>query len=475
MHLVDSPVSPIASSVNRLVVGLGATGISTMRHLRELGLTFSAYDQRRPADDDIFWENISALVSDENLGFKDEGVHLLRRANVIYLSPGVSPDAEWLISNVQPEVKISGDLDLFANAVNAPVIAITGSNAKSTVTTLVGEMALESGIKVAYGGNLGTPMLDLIDDDIELYVLELSSFQLERSDGLQEHIACILNLSDDHLDRHGTMPVYHAQKQRIYRGAKQAVFNRDDLLTQPLSRDGLAELSFGFSKPLDGEFGFDSKQGSLVVCSSTDILFDCDKVQLIGKHNLLNAMAAFAIGVAAGFEQEAMRRALYRFKGLPHRSELVEEIEGIRFINDSKATNVGAAIAAIDGLSETLHGGCIHLIVGGVAKGGNFEPLLKTCLQHKVRLLLIGEAADKIERQAAKILVGVELAGAVLLKAESLEEAVDKAYRKASSGDVVLLAPACASFDMFENYQQRGDCFKTAVSAIADIRRGGFS
>lgn len=465
MHLVDSPVSPIASSVNRLVVGLGATGLSTMRHLRELGLTFSAYDQRRPNDNDIFWESISALVSEEDLGFEDEGVHLLRRANVIYLSPGVAPDAEWITNNVQPEVKISGDLDLFANTVTAPVIAITGSNAKSTVTTLVGEMALECGIEVAYGGNLGTPMLDLIDDDVELYVLELSSFQLERSDGLQGHTACLLNVSNDHLDRHGSMPVYHAQKQKIYRGAKKAIFNRDDALTKPLSRDGLAEFDFGFSHSASNAFGFSVIDERQVATYDNEVLFDCDKVNLLGSHNLSNALAAFAIGRAAGFDSDAMRQALYAFKGLPHRSEFVGEINGVRFVNDSKATNVGAAIAAIDGLSETLHGGSIHLIVGGVAKGAAFEPLLKSCLQHKVRLFLIGEAAAEIERQAAQTLVEEN---AVLLKAESLEKAVEKAYRNASSGDVVLLAPACASFDMFKNYQHRGDCFKAAFNTLAE-------
>jgi len=456
-------------------VGLGATGLSTMRHLHACGLPFSAYDQRRPSDDDAFWGDVAPLVGTDQIGFEDKGLQLLKHAKEIYLSPGIAPDAEWLTDNIQPEVKISGDLDLVSKAVDAPVIAITGSNAKSTVTTLVGEMALASGIQVAFGGNLGTPMLDLIDKDVDLYVLELSSFQLERSDGLRAHTACILNVSDDHLDRHGTMSVYHAHKQRVYRRAKCVVFNRDDPLTQPLSRDGVVEHGFGLGKPLADQFGFDSVDGELVACCGNEVLFECSKINLLGQHNLLNALAAYAIGRIAGFDSDAMRSVLYRFKGLPHRCELVDEIEGIRFVNDSKATNVGAAVAAINGLSSTLSGGAVHLIAGGVAKGASFEPLLDCCLTHGVRLVLIGEAADQIEK-----LLSIEAsrasysgAGNAVEKAASMEAAIAVAYESAASGDVVLLAPACASFDMFESYQHRGNAFKAAVDAIVNAIGGG--
>ena len=464
MNLAAKTKTSIASSVNRAVVGLGATGLSTMRHLRKVGHTFVAYDQKRPEADVAFWQQIDGLVAEEDIAFAQEGLSILSLADVIYLSPGIAPDAKWLQDHIKAGTTISGDLDLFANAAKAPVIAITGSNAKSTVTTLVGEMAEACGIKVAVGGNLGTPMLDLLDDEVELYVLELSSFQLERSEGLQGHIACILNLSSDHLDRHGSMAVYHAQKQRIYRGAAHAVTNRDDALTAPLSRQGLAEHSFGLSEPFPGQFGFEIQDGKRLAKYGQEFLFDASKVNLLGEHNLLNALAAVAIGYVAGFSVDAMRKTLYNFRGLPHRTEFVAEISGVRFVNDSKATNVGSACAAIKGISEALENATITLIAGGVSKGADLQPLVDCCREQSVKLILIGESAAEFIALAA---VSTDSDKPLdLCTAPDLSQAVNQAYRQSNSGDVVLLAPACASFDMFDNYRHRGDCFKQAVRII---------
>lgn len=457
--------SMISSSVNRAVVGLGATGLSTMRHLRSKGHVFVAYDQTCPTAESQLWQDIEGLVDRKNIGFAENGLEILVNADVIYLSPGIAPDAPWLLKQCKQDVKISGDLDLFAQSVNAPVIAITGSNAKSTVTTLVGEMAKACGVKVAVGGNLGTPMLDLLNDEVELYVLELSSFQLERSDGLRGHIACILNVSSDHLDRHGSMPVYHAQKQKVYKGAVEAIFNRDDLLTQPLSREGLGERSFALSKPLRGQFGIDVVEGEKgqqrLAKYGEELLFEADKVKLLGEHNLANALAGFAIGQAAGFSIEKMREALYRFSGLPHRMEYVAEIEGVRFVNDSKATNVGASQASIKGVSGSLDDGQkVVLIAGGIAKGADLQPLVDSCSEYSVDMQIIGESAPQIlSLTETKPNVNAEIA-------LSLEQAVEQAYQRSSAGDVVLLAPACASFDMFDSYQHRGDCFKQVVENI---------
>ncbi len=473
MNAVANKFSMLDSDVSRVVVGLGATGISTMRYLKKQGCDFSGYDQRRPDDNAAFWQDVEELVKPDRLVFDAEGLAALGEADIVYLSPGIAPDADWISANISPQAKISGDLDLFSRASKAPVIAITGSNGKSTVVTLVGKMAEACGVNVAVGGNLGTPMLDLLDEAVELYVLELSSFQLERSGdvdgyGLRDHVACILNLSDDHLDRHGSMFAYHAQKQRIYRGAKYAVYCRDDRLTAPLSRADVREASFGFSRPVGpDQLGFEQEEGALLAKCGSEILFDATKVALLGKHNLLNALAAFAIGDAIGLPRDKMREALYAFKGLAHRSELVATINGVRFVNDSKATNVGAAIAALDGLSESVKGG-VTLIAGGVGKGADFSSLIDVCRNNNVRLIVLGEAADELVALAGQ---SSQSSGELVChRVETLVQAVDLAYQNAQKDDVVLLAPACASFDMFDNFQHRGDCFKQAVEAVAEAQ-----
>jgi len=344
----------------------------------------------------------------------------------------------------------------------APIIAITGSNGKSTVTTLVGEMAKAAGRKVAVGGNLGEAALNLLSDDIELYVLELSSFQLESCQYLGAEVVTLLNISEDHMDRYPSIAEYIQAKQRIFIGAKQCVVNADDPYSVPtVSLDhklGCYEFSI---KPQNDSFvGF--KLGILhgenwIIFNNQPIL-PIDKIKIKGLHNYANVMAAIALGYAVGLSLDSMIKALVAFKGLAHRCEWVAEIAGVTYYNDSKATNVGASLAAIEGIGSDIVGKLI-LIAGGDGKGADFsilkEPIEKFCRV----VVLIGRDADLIE----KILP----ANVQKVHVNTIEQAVSESARLAQKGDAVLLAPACASLDMFHDFTERGSLFMQAVRGSA--------
>lgn len=440
----------IASSAQRVVVGLGATGLSVARYLAHRGERFAVVDTRAepPGLAQLRRElpGISVFAGEIPQS-------LLNAASELIVSPGLAPDLPFLLEAEAAGAAIRGDVDLFARAARAPVVGITGSNAKSTVTALVGAMAAAAGMKVGVGGNLGTPALDLLADDRELYILELSSFQLERSGSLDLAVACVLNLSADHLDRHGNLQRYHQAKHRIFRGCRHAVVNSDDPLTIPPGGDGMQVSAWRLREPdLHGYGVHRDDQGVEWLARGFDNLLPVSEIALAGRHNLANALAAVAIAHSAGLPTAAVLHGLRHFRGLPHRCQLVAERGGVRWIDDSKATNVGAARAAIEGMGR---GRNLVLIAGGRGKGGDYTALVGPVSAHCKALLLIGETAGRLAR---------DLGDAVSVQhCTSLRQAVQLAASLAVAGDCVLLSPACASFDMFRDYAQRGDEFAAAV------------
>ena len=448
-------MSLIASDQFRIVVGLGKSGMSLVRFLARQGLAFAVVDTRaNPPELATLREQFPQV--EVRCGELD--VDFLCRASELLVSPGLAIATPALQEAAKRGVKLSGDIDLFARYAKAPIIAITGSNAKSTVTTLVGEMAAAAGKKVAVGGNLGTPALDLLSDEVELYVLELSSFQLETTDQLNAEVATCLNISEDHMDRYASLAAYHLAKHRIFRGARQVVVNRDDALSRPLVADDLPCWSFGLGKPDFKRFGLLEENGEKYLAYQFDALLPVRELKIRGAHNQANALAALALGHAVGLPMAPMLEALKRFAGLPHRCQWVGERNGVSYYDDSKATNVGAALAAIEGLGADIAGKLV-LLAGGDGKGADFSALAKPVAQFCRAVLLLGRDA---ERLAAALAEGVPL-----IRVASLEEAVQRAAELAQPGDAVLLSPACASLDMFKNFEERGRLFAQAVEALA--------
>lgn len=442
--------TPITGS-RTLIVGLGATGLSCARFLARQGIEVAITDSRAqpPALDQLHSElpGIPLFVGGFNAAAFD-------RAERIVLSPGVSLAEPFLARAQARGVEVIGDIELFARAATAPVVAITGTNGKSTVTTLVGEMAMAAGREVRVGGNLGTPALDLLDATRpDFYVLELSSFQLETTSSLHGHIAALLNLSPDHLDRYRDQADYGEAKRRIFLGAALQVVNRDDAAVLALADPARPVLGFSLDTPAAGDFGLRRQNGREWLAQGETLLLSADELRMAGRHNLANALAALAIGSGMGLAMEAMVATLRRFPGLPHRTQWLREREGVNWYNDSKGTNVGATEAAIAGMS-----GPVVLIAGGEGKGQDFAPLARVMAGAGRGAVLIGRDAPLIE-QALQGVVPVVHAG-------SMEEAVACAAEMAVPGDCVLLSPACASFDMFENYVQRGHAFAAAVERL---------
>lgn len=443
-------------SAYRVVVGLGSTGLSCARFLWQRGLPFTVVDTRAqpPGLADLQREMPGVEVY-----AGDYPQALIAGAAELIVSPGVALDAPVVREALAAGVAVVGDIDLFMREATAPVVGITGSNAKSTVTELLGQMARAAQLNVGVGGNLGTPALELLAPERELYVLELSSFQLERAQSLGLAVATVLNVSADHLDRHGTLPSYRAAKHRIFNGCNKAVVNPDDPLTVPLLRADMDVLTWRMAEPQAGGFGLRLVNGEEYLCRGTDALMPVTELRLAGRHNVANALAALALGRCAGLPLAAMTATLRSFSGLPHRCELVAEIDGVRYVNDSKGTNVGATEAALRGLGGERD---VLLIAGGQGKGADFAQLQAAVAQHCKLLLLLGEDAPLLA-QALSPCVPV-------LMVSSLAEAVTAAASQARHGDVVLLSPACASFDMFSGYAERGNTFAARVRDLAEGR-----
>ncbi|WLQ14101.1 UDP-N-acetylmuramoyl-L-alanine--D-glutamate ligase [Hahella aquimaris] len=446
-------MSILARDRNIAVIGLGKTGLSCADYLTRRGYGFCVMDTR---ENPPGLAELNAINPDAPVVTGGLDQDMLARADEIWLSPGV-PLSHPDLQAVKGQVKICGDVDVFSREASAPILAITGSNGKSTVTTLVGEMAKACGVNVAVGGNLGTPVLDLLADGVELYVVELSSFQLETTDHLGALAATVLNLSEDHMDRYADMMAYHLAKLRVFYGCRRQVLNRDDALAQPpLSRE--AEVTwFTLKKPEPGQYGVLEEDGCAWLAYGAEKLLPVEQMRIRGKHNWSNALAALALADAAGLEREPCLQALREFTGLTHRCEWVADKGGVAYINDSKATNVGATQAALAGLGPVTSGGIV-LICGGQGKGQDFAPLAPAVKEWVSTLIIVGEDGPKLKEALA--------GGAMALSAETMEEAVKLAAEESAPGDLVLLSPACASFDMFKNYEDRGDQFKQWVRAL---------
>lgn len=443
----------------RVVVGLGKTGLSCVRFLKGRGYPVAVNDTREnpPGLAELRTEFPDVEVS---LGCLDE--NLLLQAKEIVVSPGVSIKApELLAARLDAGIPVVGDIDIFCREVSTPIVAITGSNAKSTVTTLVGLMAQNAGIETGVGGNLGTPVLDMLREKGEqaLYVLELSSFQLETTHALKAAVAVVLNISEDHMDRYTSMQDYHQAKHRIFRNCQRYVINRDDALTVPLIEDRLPKTSFGLSAPDLNQFGVLLEAGEKYLARGREKLMPVCEMKIRGDHNVANVLAALALGEAVNLPMAVMLETVREFAGLPHRCELVAERDGIAWYNDSKGTNVGSTLAAINGLGAAITGKLI-LIAGGVGKGQDFSPLSAPLVKYAKALLLIGEDGARINAAVADDVRKIE--------AVTLRDAVEKARALAGSGDAVLLSPACASFDMFKNYEDRGQQFVATVNAVVN-------
>lgn len=439
---------PAAAKVNDLVFGLGATGLSVARYLKRNGIDARFVDSRSepPGLDDLH-----ELLPDADVICGDsDGVSLANIGRIV-ASPGVADSEPLLASARESGIDVVSDIELFAGEARAEIVAVTGSNGKSTVTTLLSLMCDAAGKKVLAGANLGVPALDLLEqDEPDFYVLELSSFQLQRTKKLPAKVAVLLNITADHLDWHESEKDYRNAKYRIFKNASAAVVNRADPDVVNHIGRGTGIVSFGLDAPEDGQYGLLDEDGSVFLARGEQLLLSTSELVLVGRHNQLNALAALAAGELMGLELSAMLQVLPEFPGLPHRMQLVARKAGVAYINDSKATNVAAAVASIESIDGT-----VVLVAGGEAKGGDFNDLAEALNDNLRAAVLIGSDADQIADVLADL--------APVYIAEDIDEAVTKAAAHAEAGDTVLLAPACASLDQFANYKARGAAFGAAV------------
>ena len=432
-----------------VIVGLGVTGLSVVRFLVGKGIEPVVLDTREHPPGESELKQQFPQVSYYFGSFdKDQ----LATAKQLVVSPGISVNTPEISYAKSQGVEVVGDIELFAQAADAPVIAITGSNGKSTVTTLVGEIFEKAGWKTGVGGNIGLPALELLGKGNKVYVLELSSFQLETLESLKPQAAVVLNISEDHMDRYDSFASYIKAKESIYKNAVNVVVNRDDVVVSKMS---VAENAVGFtvSQTDADDFSLQEINGQIWIVRDGKSLLNTDDLFVDGLHNVANVMASLALIDSFDLPEESVIDAIKSFTGLPHRMQCIASSDGVNWINDSKATNVGAAQAAIEGLA-----GNIILIAGGECKDADLSALKKPVEQHVKNLILIGRDADKIEESCK--------GSTEIVHASCMYDAVVKAKQFAVSGDHVLLSPACASFDMFKNYEHRGEVFNDAVKAV---------
>jgi UDP-N-acetylmuramoylalanine--D-glutamate ligase len=453
--------------MHSVVVGLGKTGASCLRFLAKRGIPVSATDTRRTPPG---LAELGGLAESLDLRLGGFDLSLLDGASQVLMSPGVSLEEPIARAARGRGIEVLGDVELFARNVRAPVIGITGTNGKSTVTTLVARMAAAAGRTVLAGGNLGEPALDLLDQPTpDLYVLELSSFQLETTYSLQLQAAVVLNVTADHLDRYPSVAEYALAKSRIFAKAATMVLNADDprvaamrdsALRGPAGRGGpMHTVTFSIERT-DADFSLLRTGTQTLLARRGEGLLDVSRMKVTGLHNAANALAALALGDAVGLPMPKMLEALAAFPGLSHRSQWIACVAGVRYIDDSKGTNVGATIAAVAGMP-----GPLVVIAGGEGKGQDFTPLADA-FRGKVRhVVLIGKDAPAVAAAVAGV-CSTETAA-------SMQEAVMQAARAARAGDAVLLSPACASLDMFRDYGHRGDVFAAAVHELGKHVLGG--
>jgi UDP-N-acetylmuramoylalanine--D-glutamate ligase len=439
-----------AASPCSVIVGLGRTGVSAARHLAARGHRLVVTDSR---ENPPGLADLRRLVPEAATALGGFDPAVLEGADQVVVSPGVSLAEPFLRKAAADGLDLVGDIELFAREAGGRVVGITGTNGKSTVTTLVGEFAKAAGLAVRVGGNLGEPALDLLDGPpAAMYVLELSSYQLETTHSLQLEAAAVLNVTPDHLDRYRDFAEYAAAKARIFERAATAVVNLDDEIVVRMPRPGQRTVGFSLRRG-DADFRLLAQGGEAWLAAGTQPVLPVAALRLPGRHNAANALAALAVGSVCGLPREAMTGVLARFGGLPHRAERVRDWRGIAFIDDSKGTNVGATVAAIEGLA-----GPLVLIAGGEGKGQDFAPLGAACRGKVKQAVLIGRDAP---------ILAAALAGHCGVSfADSMATAVGVAASMARPGDTVLLSPACASFDMFRDYAERGAAFAAAARGL---------
>ncbi|HSS46354.1 MAG TPA: UDP-N-acetylmuramoyl-L-alanine--D-glutamate ligase [Burkholderiales bacterium] len=449
-----------------LVLGLGDSGLSMARWLTRKGAQVRVADSRKQPPHAAQLAIEMPQVPLESGPFRDSSFSGI---DMIAISPGVALRESRVSEALNAGVFVAGDVELFAQALKsfaeAKVIAVTGSNGKSTVTSMAGAMCRAADLNTVVAGNIGLPVLDALTQvetqmragkkAPDVFVLELSSFQLETTHSLDASAATVLNLCQDHLDRYSSMDEYAAAKARIFSGHGVQVVNRDDDFSRRLADPARTVLSFGLGKPGGNrEWGLVASGDEPWLAQGEVKLMPLEEMPLAGLHNASNALAALALCRAIDIKYAPLLSALKKITGLPHRVQKIAEIRGVAFYDDSKGTNVGATVAALTGMPQK-----VVLIAGGDGKGQDFSPLKSAIAAHARALVLIGRDADKITKAVAGC-------GVPLLRAATMEDAVILSFSKAQRGDAVLLSPACASIDMFRNYEHRAEVFVHAVQGL---------
>lgn len=429
-----------------VIIGLGLTGLSCVDFFLAQGVTPRVMDTR------VSPPGLDKLPGQVERHLGGINGDWLLAADLIVASPGVALAHPILSEAVEAGIEIVGDIELFCREAQAPIVAITGSNGKSTVTTLVGEMAKAAGWQVGVGGNIGLPALSLLQSPAQLYVLELSSFQLETTYSLKAAAATVLNVSEDHMDRYPLgMQQYRAAKLRVYENAQICIVNADDALTMPVRGADTRCVSFGVDF---GDYHLNKQQGSIWLRVKGEKVLNTAEMKMVGQHNYTNALAALALADAVGLPRASSLAALTHFNGLAHRFQLVHEHQGVRWINDSKATNVGSTEAALNGLQVQ---GTLWLLMGGDGKSADFTPLIPWLQGDNVRLYCFGRDGDALAALRPDIAV----------RTETMRQAMEQIAPQVSAGDMVLLSPACASLDQFRNFEQRGEQFAQLAKELS--------
>jgi UDP-N-acetylmuramoylalanine--D-glutamate ligase len=440
-----------AAAKHSLIVGLGATGLAIARYLAARGERVRVIDSR---GDPPGLDELRSAVPGVDVVLETLDERWLGDASRVLLSPGLPYDLPLAVEARRRGLAVIGDIELFALAVRAPVIAVTGSNGKSTVTTLASKLLESQGLRAPAGGNLGPPALELLTGaEADAYVLEISSFQMETTDSLAPLAATVLNVSADHLDRHGTLELYAELKEKLLKAAEHAVVNADDPLVAAMGARHPRVIAFSVRQELAHGYSIAVRNGERWLARDRKPLLRCAELGIRGTHNEANALAALALTAELTTDLHAALAVLRSFTGLPHRCQHVAERRGVTFVDDSKGTNVGATLAALKGLA-----GPLVLIAGGLGKGQDLQPLAAGARGKLRAAVLIGAAAEELERVLAPV--------GTTVRATSMEEAVVRAAALAERGDTVLLSPACASQDMFRDYRERGERFARAAREL---------
>ncbi|GJM12455.1 MAG: UDP-N-acetylmuramoylalanine--D-glutamate ligase [Pseudohongiella sp.] len=441
------------------IVGLGGTGLSCVKYFRGKGEKIKVVDSREQPPG---LETLRQLYPEVECELGEFRIDTFTSAKQLVVSPGLSIHGAEIEAARKAGVTITGDIDIFSKLVDVPIIAVTGSNGKSTVVALLAEILKKANKSFGLGGNLDgenfKPALDLLaEGKKDVYLLELSSFQLETTECLGAQVATILNLSADHMDRYEGIDDYSQAKQRIFDGCKQVVINRDDINSSPQQSNEAVVWSFGAGKPAANGLGLLEEGGDQYLAYQFEKIVSVGELKVFGQHNISNTLAAIALAMAMDIDMSSIRAAVTEFSGLPHRCQWVKNIEGVEFYNDSKGTNVGATVAAVEGLGEHISGHIV-LIAGGISKGADFASLVPAMNKWGKAVILMGQDAAEMAKYFD--------ADIKTYFANDMNEAARLALQQASPGDAVLLSPACASFDMYENFQHRGFDFIKSVETM---------